>query len=127
MKVRSDAGDLLETARAVFVDELLPALPSDKRYAALMVANAMAIAARDASAPGSGDAQELAAVAALLPGMPAPPDDPAASLRTSNAELARRIRAGAFTTAAQRAQLFACLEAATARRLAISNPKLLKR
>jgi hypothetical protein len=126
MKVEPDAGDLLETARALFVAELLPALPSEKRYAALMVANAMAIAARDASASGEDDARELAALAALLPGASAPGNDPAAQLRLANAELARRIRAGAFASAPQRASLLACLEAATARRLAISNPKLLQ-
>jgi hypothetical protein len=127
MKVEPGASDLLETARALFVDELLPALPSDKRYAALMVANAMAIAARAASAPDGGDAQELAAIAALLAEAPAPEGDMATRLRRANAMLAHRIRGGAFATAAQRESLLACLDAATRRRLEISNPKLLKR
>jgi hypothetical protein len=43
---------LLETARGVLIDELLPVLPADKRHAALMVANAMAIAARTMSRLG---------------------------------------------------------------------------
>jgi hypothetical protein len=127
MKVEPDAGDLLETARDLFVAELLPALPSERRYEALMVANAMAIAARDASADGEDDARELATLAALLPDAPALGNDPATRLRMANAELARRIRAGAFASATQRESLLACLEAATARRLAISNPKLLPR
>ena len=127
MKVEPGAKDLLETARAVFVDELLPALPAEKRYAALMVANAMAIATRDAAPSGRDDARELAGLAELLPGLDATAEDPAAALRDAHAELARRIRAGAFDAEAQRASLLAFLEAATARRLAASNPKLLKR
>ena len=41
--------DLLAIARSVLRDELLKALPDHKRYEALMVANAMAIAAREAT------------------------------------------------------------------------------
>lgn len=45
------APDLLATAREVLLNELLPALPPDKAFAARMVANAMAIAARGAAQP----------------------------------------------------------------------------
>jgi hypothetical protein len=45
------APDLLATAREVLLNELLPALPPDKAFAARMVANAMAIAARSATQP----------------------------------------------------------------------------
>ena len=47
MKDISDAEDLMATARDALLNELLPALPKDRRYAALMIANAMAIAARE--------------------------------------------------------------------------------
>ena len=40
--------DLLVTARSVLRDELLKVIPDHKRYEALMVANAMAIVAREA-------------------------------------------------------------------------------
>lgn len=40
--------DLLGVARSVFRDELLAHLPAEKKYEALMVANAMAIAGREA-------------------------------------------------------------------------------
>ncbi len=63
------APDLLAIAREVLLKELLPALPPDKAFAARMVANAMAIAARDAEegdAPArltalAGDARAFAA------------------------------------------------------------------
>ncbi len=38
---------LLATARAVLRDELLPQLPTSRKYEALMIANAMAIADRE--------------------------------------------------------------------------------
>jgi hypothetical protein len=69
MLEKPDAADLLATAREVLLNELLPALPAEKAFAARMVANAMAIAAREAQAT------------------PLPPRDLAA--------LAREIRAGA--------------------------------
>ncbi|NDP42144.1 MAG: hypothetical protein GZ089_05405, partial [Aromatoleum sp.] len=47
MKDISDGEDLMATARDALLNELLPALPKDRRYAALMIANAMAIAARE--------------------------------------------------------------------------------
>ena len=51
MLEKPDAADLLATAREVVLQELLPALPPEKAFAARMVANAMAIAARAAQAP----------------------------------------------------------------------------
>jgi hypothetical protein len=60
------AADLLATARDVLIDQLLPALPADKAFAARMVANAMAIAARAAAQDGARDAAMLA----RMPGEP---------------------------------------------------------
>lgn len=54
------APDLLAIARDVLLNELLPALPVDKAFAARMVANAMAIAARDAAQDGAWEAAALA-------------------------------------------------------------------
>jgi hypothetical protein len=54
------AADLLATARDVLLNELLPALPAEKAFAARMVANAMAIAARDAAQDRAWEAQALA-------------------------------------------------------------------
>lgn len=49
LREEPQAPDLLATARDVLLNDLLPALPPDKAFAARMVANAMAIAAREAT------------------------------------------------------------------------------
>jgi hypothetical protein len=56
-----DARNLLETARALLLDSLLPALPAEKRLEARMVASAMAIAARAVGAPHQAPDAALAA------------------------------------------------------------------
>jgi Domain of unknown function (DUF6285) len=84
MLERPDAGGLLETAREVLLRELLPHLPDSKRFEARMVANAMAIARRDAAA-------DTAPVLARLRGLLGMPDaGPDALLR----RLAAGIRSG---------------------------------
>ncbi len=50
MTDRPDARELVEIARATLGAELLPFLPPDKRVAGLMIANALAIAAREMEA-----------------------------------------------------------------------------
>lgn len=57
------AADLLAIARDVLLNDLLPALPADKAFAARMVANAMAIAARDAAQGAAWEAAALARMA----------------------------------------------------------------
>jgi hypothetical protein len=64
MLEKPDGPDLLATARAVLLQELLPALPPEKGFAARMVANAMAIAARAMQADRSAvPARDLATLA----------------------------------------------------------------
>ncbi|WP_237216255.1 DUF6285 domain-containing protein [Falsiroseomonas oryziterrae] len=77
MLEKPDAPDLLATAREVVLNELLPALPAEKAFAARMVANAIAIALREAKADVlSLPAADLAALAQEIraglhdPGMP---------------------------------------------------------
>jgi len=94
-----DATDLLQTARDVLLAEVVPHLPAGQKYQALMVANAMAIAARESE----GDAP--------------PPEPP---------ELSGRIRAGEFDPGApEHDAIAAWLLEATRARCAISNPKAL--
>jgi hypothetical protein len=69
------APDLLATARDVLLNDLLPALPADKAFAARMVANAMAIAARAAAAAPGPDA-DLRALAADIRGGRCDPGSP---------------------------------------------------
>jgi hypothetical protein len=97
---------LLETARAVLFDELLPALPSHKRHAALMVANAMAIAARAMNRPGAHR----------------PDDDTAA---TTDRERCQAIRQGLVDAGDHAAKLHACLLAEARARVELSNPRYL--
>lgn len=121
MKVEPGAADLLAIARETILEEIAPALPEAQRYAALMAANALAIATRDLAAPTDGTA-ELARIAALLPREDAPQ-----SLREGNARLAARIRAGDFDAGPARERLFAHLQATVRARLAVSNPRALAR
>jgi hypothetical protein len=60
MAVRTiDARALIELAIITLRQELAPALPSDKRYAAAMVANALEIAHREVMADGDAARWEL--------------------------------------------------------------------
>jgi hypothetical protein len=96
---------LLETARGVLFDELLPALPAHKRHAALMVANAMAIAAR-----------------AMNRSAASRPDDDAAA---TNYLRCQAIRQGLVDAGDDAAKLHACLLAEARARVELSNPRYL--
>lgn len=122
MKVEPGGIELLRVARDTLLRKLLPALAPQYHYDARMVANAMAIAARELEAAAGDAAGECARLARLMPDWQAPADAQAA-LREGNARLAQRIRAGAFDSAAAQRELAAHLEAVTRARLAISNPK----
>jgi hypothetical protein len=127
MNDRPDAAELLAIARATLLDELLPRLPADLRYTALMIANALAIASRERAA-GDADAQaELARLRALFAERGEPPT--AAALNTALADYNRRlvneIRSGRFDDH-ERAALADHLEKTTADKLAVANPKALK-
>lgn len=119
MKVEPGARDLLEAARAALVNEVIPQLPADRRYPALMAANAIAISIRELD--GSASAAAERARLAALPGQAA-----GESLAEANRRLAARIRAGAFDEGPARAALLEHLEATTRERLAVSNPKALR-
>lgn len=102
MKVEPGGEDLLRVARDTLLDTLLAQLPAESHYTARMVANAMAIAAR-----------ELAQAAPGTPG------------DAATARLAADIRAGRYDEAAARAQLIERLRGITRERLAVSNPRVL--
>lgn len=87
MRESPDGPALLDIARHVLLRELLPLLPSSNHYAARMVANAMAIAAREARRDPREEAELQYRACALL------------GLETSQdgwAALAAAIRAGRF-------------------------------
>lgn len=122
MNDRPQGDELLGTARRVLLDQLLPLLPSDKVYDTLMIANAMAIAARELTTAHrhSISADERIAQFYTEAGLNKP-DNAVDPMR----DLAVQIRAqripGQFTSA-----LHTLLSDLTRDRLAISNPKYLE-
>lgn len=95
-----DGAELLKAARALLLETLLPALPEERRYEALMIASAMAIAAREMA--------------------PASPDDALAANEV--AALAAALRRGEKDA---KSEVYERLRADVVKRLAVSNPKLL--
>lgn len=116
MRDRPDAGRLLEQARRTLLQEVLDLLPANRRYPALMVANAMAIAARELEQGPRVAAEERAALAGFLGA-----EEGAEAARLER-HLAEAIRAGRHDAAEP---LHALLSASTTRRLQIGNPKAL--
>lgn len=116
MLERPDADGLLDTAREVLLRDLLPHLPEAQRFEARMVANAIAIARRDAAA-------DAAPVLAHLRGLLAMPEaEPDALL----ARLVAEIRAGERDPGRPgSADAAAALVTLTRLRCAVSNPRAL--
>ena len=108
--------ELLEIARLTLLEQVLPALAGELRYPALMIANAMAIAARESVLQAGVCDQELVRLAAL--GCQA-----TASLPEARRQLARAIRQGRHDAPQRRQALVEALRQVTLDRLAISNPK----
>jgi Domain of unknown function (DUF6285) len=122
LKVEPSGAELLRVARETLLEELLPRLPAENHYAARMVANAMAIAARELEGAAGDPAAEIARVRALLPEW-APAGDMDAQVREANAKLAAAVRAGRFDTPHAQAELFGHLRKSTEERLAVSAPR----
>jgi hypothetical protein len=110
---------LLEAARRLLLDELIACLPAERRYDGLMIANAMAIAARELRDAG---AEPAAAAQRLTSFYGEAAADPEALAR----RLVADIRAGRFDDGAARDRLVALLRSEVRGRLAISNPKALR-
>ena len=118
MRDRPDAARLLEQARASLLTELLEALPGDKRYTALMVANALAIAQREIADGDAVSQGERDTLTALLSGKDGE------ELKDLEQRLATEIRDGRHdgSDKVHRSLMESCV-----RRLRITNPKHLKR
>jgi hypothetical protein len=126
---RPSGAELLAEARRVLLEELLDLLPPDRRYDARMIANAMAIAAREleaTDAPLRAALRELSALygESAIPGPGGPgPEERFVEL---SRRLAADIRAGLFDAPDPRGQAVRDhLRAVTAARLRLSNPKAL--
>jgi hypothetical protein len=113
---------LLEAARGLLRDELLPALPEGQRHAALMIANALAVAARALRQGDCAGREELESLAVLLG--PLAEEGPR-NATGENRLLCERIRAGHADEGPWRAQVLAHLQATCRRQLEVSNPKAL--
>lgn len=122
-----DGVELLRTARKVVRDKLSAGACKDRRYQALMVANAMAIAARELQTGDRFLREELRMLEELYGESAA--ENAGNTLREKvsglNARLARDIRAGVMDGAcAQGVRVL--LKAQVIARLRVSNPKYLK-
>jgi len=123
MKDISDATDLMATAREALLQEILPALPREQRYAGLMVANVLAIAAREIQAGRDAADGESSRLFELLEGASAS----ARGLPPLRRALAQAIRTGRFDDGERRAACAAHLARTAADWVAISNPKALRK
>lgn len=119
--------DLLASAEALLRDELLPALPADKRQAGLMIARALGIAARQLQNGEAPEQQELASLARLL-APTSETSEPAAlcqQLQRANRQLGQLIRSGAADAGENRTQVVRHLLHIARQRVAESNPRYL--
>lgn len=125
MKQRPDTAGLLEAARRELLDTLVPQLSGGSKYAALMVASALATALRDLQSGGGTVEEELALFRALYGDEPVASagKDPADALPALNSRLAGELRAGDWD--AMPATLRSLLFGQIRLRLARSNPKFL--
>lgn len=129
MRDQPTGDQLLDTARSVLREELLPALPAHKRHAALMIANALSIAARQLKNGDAAERAELAALERLLSESCAAGTDDAVALRSAlvaaNRKLAHWIRSGRTDEGPLRDGVRAHLAGVIRHKVAESNPKYL--
>lgn len=117
MRNRPTGEELLAIARRTLLDHLLPLMPAERSYEALMIANAMAIASRELTRCNGDDAvadrhiAQFYREAGLDPGT-----------EVSEYALARLIRSRAVD-AQHASTLFELLLTLTRDKLALSNPK----
>ena len=118
---------LLASAEALLRDELLPALPAEKRHAGLMIARALGIAARQLQNGEAPERQELANLARLL--APTNETSKTAALRQqlqrANRQFGQLIRSGAADAGESRTQVVRHLLHIARQRVAESNPRYL--
>jgi AcrR family transcriptional regulator len=120
-----DGAALLEEARRTLLEVLLPLVPPERRYDGLMVANAMAIAAREAAQGDAALREVVQQLSALFPAASAG-EDPRAHLRELEARLAGEIRAGLCDAPGVRRDAVSdYLRRSVIARARVSNPKAL--
>lgn len=129
MREQPTGDKLLESARSLLRDELIPALPADKRHAALMIANALGIAARQLKNGDSPEQQEVESLERILSNQPADGQSVrpllAERLLELNAQLCAAIRDGRTDAGALHESTRAHLLHVARHRVTESNPKFL--
>lgn len=117
-----NALELLTTARALLLEELLPALPASLTYECRMIASALAIAAREIKHANRVARIEGEALARVLE----PSGLAGLTQEDASALLVQFIRQGVFDrSGTEQDRLLEALAAVTHARLTISNPKVL--
>jgi hypothetical protein len=116
MREQPDGQMLLAIARNILREQLLPLLPKEQHYQALMIANAMSIAERQLQYGDAPQQREQQALMALL--------QQDGDLLSLQRELVQRIRAGWLDDQPQGKQL---LWEMTEQRVRESAPKSLQR
>lgn len=125
MKQRPDTAGLLEAARRELLEMLVPRLSGGEKYAALMVASALAMALRDIETGNGAEEEELALFRTLYgdKAVAAAGNDPADALLALNRRLAAELRAGEWDAMPEALQCL--LFGQVGLRLARSSPKYL--
>ena len=118
MRNRPDATELLEIARQTLLDEILPSLSGDKKYSALMIGNALAMAIREIRSEDISKSEN-----ALFENLYNAPGDNI-TLEEWHTRLCQDIRSGKFDQQGA-GRLRALLLEQVCDRLALSNPKYL--
>ncbi len=126
MRDRPTPEELLKGARAVLDRDITPSLEGGRRFAAILVSRAMAVAGRaiaNGDAPLRAEARRLATLLDHRLAADLEPETLPATLMDLSRLLAERIRKGEFDAGAARQQLFDHLRQVTRDKLAESNPK----
>jgi hypothetical protein len=126
MTCAGDIADLLDVAREALRNDILPALAPERRYVALMVAHAMAIAARECALGEDAYRREAARLGGLAGDVPAPAEPAAADLPALRRAVSAAIRDGRFDDPAHAEALVAALVDIVSARVAISQPRALR-
>jgi hypothetical protein len=117
--------DLLALARAVLLDELLPLLPAERRVDALLVANCLAIARREAAA-GPAPTAVSGALARLYRTEGSPSAGAPEEMGALWRRFGRDLRRGAFESSAERERRARMiLWRLTLGKLRLANPRYL--
>lgn len=113
MREKPSGEDLLEIAREVLKNDLLPALPKEHHYSALMIANAMSIVMRQIQADETSPDPETTELSQLI--------GENGELEDLNRTLAIRIRNGEISGK----EVWGILNSISKRKVSESNPKYL--